>query len=87
LLAFYWHCVRQTHYLFGAMLLTLLAVALIGTMIQEFLGQLERLMQAAQRSVVLADAFQSFSRWPRWWAVRWPRCSTACCATTLWCLG
>ncbi len=57
LLAFYWHYVRQTKHLFGAMLLTSLAVALIDTMIPVFIGKLVRLMQAQDRTAALTDAF------------------------------
>ena len=49
LLAFYWHFVRQTRWLFAAMFVTGLAVALIDTLIPVFIGKLVTLMQAADR--------------------------------------
>jgi ATP-binding cassette subfamily B multidrug efflux pump len=56
LLAFYWHFVRQTRGLFGAMFLTGLTVALIDTLIPVFIGRLVRLMQAEDRAAALAEA-------------------------------
>ena len=56
LLAFYWHYVRQTRGLFGAMFVSGLAVALIDTVIPVFIGKLVRLMQATDRAAALADA-------------------------------
>ncbi|KPF51188.1 multidrug ABC transporter ATP-binding protein [beta proteobacterium AAP121] len=56
LMAFYWHYVRQTKGLFGAMFFTGLLVALIDTLIPVFIGKLVRLMQATDRAAALADA-------------------------------
>jgi ATP-binding cassette subfamily B multidrug efflux pump len=56
LMAFYWHYVRQTKGLFGAMFFTGLLVALIDTLIPVFIGKLVRLMQASDRAAALADA-------------------------------
>ena len=56
LLAFYWHYVRQTKGLFGAMFATGLMVALIDTLIPVFIGRLVRLMEASDRPAALAEA-------------------------------
>ncbi|MDP3086291.1 MAG: ABC transporter ATP-binding protein [Rubrivivax sp.] len=56
LLAFYWHYVRQTKGLYGAMFVTGLAVALIDTLIPVFIGRLVRLMEASDRGAALAEA-------------------------------
>jgi ATP-binding cassette, subfamily B, multidrug efflux pump len=56
LLAFYWHYVRQTKGLYGAMFVTGLVVALIDTLIPVFIGRLVRLMEAPDRAATLADA-------------------------------
>ncbi len=40
LLAFYWHFVRQSRHLFGALFVTGLVVALIDTLIPIFIGRL-----------------------------------------------
>jgi ATP-binding cassette subfamily B multidrug efflux pump len=56
LLAFYWHYVRQTRHLFGAMFLTSLVVALIDTLIPVFIGKLVRLMESPDRAAALAHA-------------------------------
>ncbi len=56
LLAFYWHFVRQTKGLFGAMFVTGLVVALIDTLIPVFIGRLVRLMESPDRAAALAQA-------------------------------
>jgi ATP-binding cassette subfamily B multidrug efflux pump len=56
LLAFYWHYVRQTKGLYGAMFVTGLVVALIDTLIPVFIGRLVRLMEAPDRAATLAEA-------------------------------
>jgi ATP-binding cassette subfamily B multidrug efflux pump len=56
LLAFYWHYVRQTKGLYGAMFVTGLVVALIDTLIPVFIGRLVRLMEAPDRAATLAQA-------------------------------
>ncbi len=56
LLGFYWHYVRQTRHLFGAMFVTGLVVALIDTLIPVFIGKLVRLMEAQDRAAALAEA-------------------------------
>ena len=56
LLAFYWHYVRQTKGLFGAMFVTGLVVALIDTLIPVFIGRLVRLMETTDRSGALSEA-------------------------------
>jgi ATP-binding cassette, subfamily B, multidrug efflux pump len=56
LVAFYWHYVRQTKGLFGAMFVTGLAVALIDTLIPLFIGRMVRLMQASDRAGALNEA-------------------------------
>ena len=56
LLAFYWHYVRQTQHLFGAMFCTALIVALLDTLIPVFIGKLVRLMEASDRAAALAHA-------------------------------
>ena len=56
LMAFYWHYVRQTKGLFGAMFVTGLLVALIDTLIPVFIGRMVRLMEAQDRAAALADA-------------------------------
>ena len=56
LMAFYWHYVRQTKGLFGAMFVTGLVVALIDTLIPVFIGRMVRLMEAQDRTAALADA-------------------------------
>jgi ATP-binding cassette, subfamily B, multidrug efflux pump len=54
LIAFYWHFVRQTKWLYLAMLATGLGVALIDTMIPVFIGRLVGLMTAPDRAAALA---------------------------------
>jgi ATP-binding cassette subfamily B multidrug efflux pump len=56
LMAFYWHYVRQTKGLYGAMFVTGLFVALIDTLIPVFIGRLVRLMEAPDRAATLAEA-------------------------------
>ena len=56
LLAFYWHYVRQTKHLFGALFATGLVVALIDTLIPVFIGKLVRLMETTDRAGALAEA-------------------------------
>ena len=56
LMAFYWHYVRQTKGLFGAMFVTGLVVALIDTLIPVFIGRMVRLMEAQDRAAALIDA-------------------------------
>ncbi len=56
LMAFYWHFVRQTKGLFGAMFVTGLVVALIDTLIPVFIGRLVRLMENSDRAGALAEA-------------------------------
>ncbi len=55
LIAFYWHFVRQSRHLFGAMFVTGLVVALIDTLIPVFIGRLVRLMEAQDRATALAQ--------------------------------
>ncbi len=56
LLAFYWHFVRQTRWLFAAMFVTGLAVALVDTLIPVFIGRLVTLMEAEDRAAAFRDA-------------------------------
>jgi ATP-binding cassette subfamily B multidrug efflux pump len=56
LLAFYWHYVRQTKGLFGAMFASGVAVALVDTLIPQFIGRLVTLMQAEDRAAAFAAA-------------------------------
>ncbi len=56
LLAFYWHFVRQTRWLFAAMFVTGLAVALVDTLIPVFIGKLVSLMEAEDRAAAFAAA-------------------------------
>ena len=56
LLPFYWHYVRQTKGLFGAMFVTGIAVALIDTLIPVFIGRLVTLMQASDRAAAFNAA-------------------------------
>jgi ATP-binding cassette, subfamily B, multidrug efflux pump len=56
LMAFYWHFVRQTKGMFGAMFVTGLVVALIDTLIPVFIGRLVRLMENSDRAGALAEA-------------------------------
>jgi ATP-binding cassette, subfamily B, multidrug efflux pump len=54
LAAFYWHFVKQTKWLYFAMLVTGLLVALIDTLIPVFIGRLVGLMSEADRKAALA---------------------------------
>jgi ATP-binding cassette, subfamily B, multidrug efflux pump len=54
LMAFYWHFVKQTKWLYVAMLITGLFVALIDTLIPVFIGRLVGLMSATDRQAALA---------------------------------
>ena len=56
LLAFYWHFVRQTRWLYAGMFVTGLAVALIDTLIPVFIGKLVTLMQAVDRAAAFHAA-------------------------------
>ncbi|MBL8342916.1 MAG: ABC transporter ATP-binding protein [Rubrivivax sp.] len=56
LLGFYWHFVRQTKGLFGTMLVTALAVALVDTLIPIIIGRLVRLMEAPDRAAAFEAA-------------------------------
>ncbi len=56
LLAFYWHYVRQAKGLFGAMFVTGVVVALVDTLIPQFIGRLVTLMQASDRASAFAQA-------------------------------
>jgi ATP-binding cassette subfamily B multidrug efflux pump len=56
LLAFYWHFVRQTRWLFAAMFVTGLAVAVVDTFIPVFIGKLVTLMQSTDRAVAFRAA-------------------------------
>jgi ATP-binding cassette subfamily B multidrug efflux pump len=56
LLGFYWHFVRQTKGMFGLMLVTALAVALVDTLIPIFIGRLVRLMEAPDRAAAFSAA-------------------------------
>jgi ATP-binding cassette, subfamily B, multidrug efflux pump len=55
LLGFYWHFVRQTKWLYIAMLLTGLAVALVDLLIPVFIGRMVSLMTATDRTAALAE--------------------------------
>jgi len=59
LLAFYWHYVRQTKGLFGAMFVTGIFVALIDTLIPLFIGRLVTLMQTDDRAAAFNAALPS----------------------------
>ena len=61
LLAFYWHYVRQTKHLFGALFATGLVVALIDTLIPVFIGKLVRLMETTDRVGALTQALPALS--------------------------
>ncbi len=53
LTAFYWHYVRQTRFWYGAMVLTVLAVALVDMVIPITIGRLTALVQAEDRAAAL----------------------------------
>ncbi len=55
LVAFYWHFVKQTKWLYFAMLVTGLCVAVIDTLIPVFIGKLVGLMTAENRAQALSD--------------------------------
>ncbi len=55
LMGFYWHFVRQTKWLYIAMLLTGLCVALVDLLIPVFIGRMVSLMTAADRTAALAE--------------------------------
>jgi ATP-binding cassette, subfamily B, multidrug efflux pump len=55
LMGFYWHFVRQTQWLYIAMLITGLGVALVDLLIPVFIGRMVSLMTAADRSAALAE--------------------------------
>src|SRR5262245_386613 len=58
LLPFYWHFVRQTKGLYGAMFVSSLCLALLDMLLPVFLGQLVGLMEAPDRPAALA------AKWP-----------------------
>jgi ATP-binding cassette, subfamily B, multidrug efflux pump len=55
LMGFYWHFVRQTKWLYIAMLITGLGVALVDLLIPVFIGRMVSLMTAADRTAALAE--------------------------------
>ncbi len=55
LMGFYWHFVRQTKWLYIAMLFTGLAVALVDLLIPVFIGRMVSLMTSADRTAALAE--------------------------------
>ncbi len=59
LMAFYWHFVKQTKWLYLAMLATGLLVALIDTLIPVFIGRLVGLMSEIDRKAALAAQLPS----------------------------
>jgi ATP-binding cassette, subfamily B, multidrug efflux pump len=59
LMAFYWHFVKQTKWLYLAMLVTGLLVALIDTLIPVFIGRLVGLMSETDRKAALAAQLPS----------------------------
>jgi ATP-binding cassette, subfamily B, multidrug efflux pump len=59
LAAFYWHFVKQTKWLYFAMLVTGLLVALIDTLIPVFIGRLVGLMSETDRKAALATQLPS----------------------------
>ncbi len=56
LLPFFWHFAGQARWLFGAMFVTGLCVALVDTLIPIFIGRLVRLMEQPDRAAALAEA-------------------------------
>ncbi len=54
--AFYWHFIRQSRGLYGALFVTGLGVALIDTVVPLFIGRLVRLMEAADRAAAVQQA-------------------------------
>ena len=55
LMPFYWHFIRQTKGGYALMFATNLAVAMIDTVIPQFIGKLVTLMEALDRKAALAD--------------------------------
>jgi ATP-binding cassette, subfamily B, multidrug efflux pump len=58
--AFYWHYVRQTKFWYGAMVVSVLAVALMDMMIPVMIGRLTELVQALDRPAALAEQWPIF---------------------------
>jgi ATP-binding cassette subfamily B multidrug efflux pump len=56
LLAFYWHFIRQTRWLYAAMFVTGLVVAGVDTLVPVFIGRLVTLMQAPDRAAAFSAA-------------------------------
>ena len=56
LLAFYWHFIRQTRWLYVAMFVTGLVVAGVDTLVPVFIGRLVTLMQAPDRAAAFSAA-------------------------------
>jgi ATP-binding cassette subfamily B multidrug efflux pump len=56
LLAFYWHFIRQTRWLYLAMFVTGLVVAGVDTLVPVFIGRLVTLMQAPERAAAFSAA-------------------------------
>ena len=56
LLAFYWHFIRQTRWLYVTMFVTGLAVAGIDTLVPVFIGKLVTLMQSPDRAAAFGGA-------------------------------
>ena len=54
--AFYWHFIRQSRGLYGALFVTGLGVALIDTVIPLFIGRLVRLMETSDRAAAVQQA-------------------------------
>jgi ATP-binding cassette, subfamily B, multidrug efflux pump len=55
LMAFYWHFIKQTRWLYFAMLVTGLFVALVDTLIPVFIGKIVGLMAAPDRVVAMQE--------------------------------
>jgi ATP-binding cassette, subfamily B, multidrug efflux pump len=55
LLAFYWHFIKQTRWLYFAMLVTGLFVALVDTLIPVFIGKIVGLMAASDRAAAMQE--------------------------------
>ena len=66
LMTFYWHDVRQTKGLFGAMFITGMVVAVIDTLIPVFIGRMVRLMEVKDRAAALTDATPMLVAWRCW---------------------
>jgi len=56
LVAFYWHFIRQTKWLYATMFVTGLCVALVDTLVPVFIGRLVTLMEAADRAAAFRAA-------------------------------